>query len=994
MVSKKKAYGLTTPFIDIFPEPVYKTAAPSTTDKNFDIGQVWIYANGDARTSYVYGGLDSSGDAVWILTGPGSSEVDTLTGDSGGAISPSSGNINILGGDGLTVAGSGSTLTINRDSKGGYPITPYVVGSSGEAGYTTIQSAVNAANSAGGGMVWIQSGTYTEDLTLYDGIALFGDGEQNTTIVGTHTPPTSGTLNINRVTFQDATAIFSSAAAGTTSIIVEDSTVNVTNGFTFDLDNWTGLIAVFNIGNGGTNDGFLNNSGGASFAAFSTGVGNGTGQTMVISGDCFVTTSDIECPIDFQTGSTGTFATSIFLAPITLSNDSALDFYNSSFVGGASAAITMSSSGNCSFNGCEVSSSNNPSIAGSGAGTLSLNGINFLDNAAIAATVTLSSATTSNGTFNTLDQAAGLTISSSDIDADGTDSNIDITLTPKGTGSVVIDNNGLTSGAGTDLKLSSASGQDIVSTLGDSAGATNFIVEALDGTDLFTVVSDGTISFSTLTVTGAFTQSGGTASLNASSNFNTVINTGTSTGTVTVGSANAGAITVDTGAGISLDAATASNFTVTGASQDLTLSSIGGSVKMSATEDAAGAIALTANGGTSETITVTASQGVGVDSITLDSTAGGLTLSAGLASADAINLAASAGGVDIDGALQVNIASSQNAADAVRINASAGGIDIDAAGAAGEDITLDNAAGSIVLTAAEAAADSIVLSSTNGGIDILAAGAGLDLDLSSTAGSINITSGEDDPDALVIQANGGTTEKVQIIAAQGTGADSISLSSTAGGITLAGALASADAINLAASAGGVDIDGALQVNIASSQNASDAVFINSSAGGMELVAAGAAGEDIDITCTAGSVNITAGESAADAIVVNASGAAGAIQLQSGTGGVVLDSGLTVNVTALDHTDSAYSLLGSDYLLACNTSGGVLTITLPASPATGRTIVVADVGGSAGSQNITINGNGNNISNGAAVAATAPIDSDYGTMTLYYSGSIWIGQDIA
>ena len=233
---------------------------------------------------------------------------------------------------------------------GGYPITPFVVGPVGQAGYQTIQAAVNAANSAGGGMVYIQTGTYNENLTLFDKIALLGDGEQNTFIVGTHIPPTSGTLNINKVTLQGTSAIIQSAAAGTTTIIVEDSTINVTNGHAFDLLNWTGAVGVFDIGNGGTNDGFINNTGGASFFAFSTGMGNGSGQSMILSGSVFITTADIECPIDFQTGATGTMATSIILSPITLSNNSAISFFECSITSGSVAAITMSSSGNSNFN--------------------------------------------------------------------------------------------------------------------------------------------------------------------------------------------------------------------------------------------------------------------------------------------------------------------------------------------------------------------------------------------------------------------------------------------------------------------------------------------------------------------------------------------------------------------------------------------------------------------------------------------------------------------
>ncbi len=55
------------------------------------------------------------------LTGtitPGTALADTLTGDSGGALSPTAGNFNILGGTGCNTSGSGSTLTINVTGMG------------------------------------------------------------------------------------------------------------------------------------------------------------------------------------------------------------------------------------------------------------------------------------------------------------------------------------------------------------------------------------------------------------------------------------------------------------------------------------------------------------------------------------------------------------------------------------------------------------------------------------------------------------------------------------------------------------------------------------------------------------------------------------------------------------------------------------------------------------------------------------------------------------
>lgn len=199
---------------------------------------------------------------------------------------------------------------------------------------------------------------------------------------------------------------------------------------------------------------------------------------------------------------------------------------------------------------------------------------------------------------------------------------------------------------------------------------------------------------------------------------------------------------MDTGAGFSIDGATASNITVTGATEDLTLSSVGGSVLVSSTEDIALAIRLHADAGTSETIQIHSDQGTGAASIDILSDVGGITLTAtGLASDDATNLSAAAGGVDIDGALQVNIASSEDAADAIRISASAGGIDIDAVGEAGQDIVITNTGGSCSIVATEAAADAIVLNASNaaGGIDLQTGGG--EISIAATGGNVAMTPG-------------------------------------------------------------------------------------------------------------------------------------------------------------------------------------------------------------------------------------------------------------
>lgn len=301
---------------------------------------------------------------------------------------------------------------------------------------------------------------------------------------------------------------------------------------------------------------------------------------------------------------------------------------------------------------------------------------------------------------------------------------------------------------------------------------------------------------------------------------------------------------------------------------DLTMST--GDCTISADTDAAQTIYLHADGGTSETIELHSDQGTGVDSIHLYSDVGGLTLAAtALASDDAINIAAGAGGVDVDAAMQISLVSTENSADAIVINAGAGGIDITSAGAAGEDI------------------------------DITA------------SSSINIVSTENVASAIHLHTNAGVTETINIHADQGTGVDSINLHSDDGGITLiSDALASDDAINLTATAGGVDIDGAMQVNIASSENTVDAIVISSSAGGIDITSGGAATEDIDITASS-SINLVSTEDAAQSLYLHANGGTSeTIHLHSdqGTGVASIDlesddGGITLTSTALASDDA-------------------------------------------------------------------------------------------
>lgn len=359
--------------------------------------------------------------------------------------------------------------------------------------------------------------------------------------------------------------------------------------------------------------------------------------------------------------------------------------------------------------------------------------------------------------------------------------------------------------------------------------------------------------------------------------------------------------------------------TVTG---DFDLSDTG-SISLTSTNDAADAIYLHANGGTSETIRLHSDQGTGVGSVTLESDVGGISLLApGLASADAINITATLGGIDMDSALLTSITSTRNNPQAILLEATLGGIDILASGAAaGEDIDIIATGSSVNINSTESAADSIVISSTNGGIDILATGAaaGEDIDIVATGSSVNITSTENDAGAIYIRANGGITERVRLHADQGTGVDSVLLLSDVGGITLtATGLASADAINLEATAGGIDMDSALLMSLTSTRNDPQAILIEATLGGIDILASGgAAGEDIDIIATGSSVNINSTENVADSIVISSTNGGIDISALGAAAGEDIDitaTGSSVNITSTENV--------ADSIVISSTNGGI------------------------------------------------------------------------
>ncbi len=380
--------------------------APTTFDfRNFRVRDFW----NDSEANTLYYLSDRSGsEGTWVLLGAGSGDTETLTGNTGGAVGPDgANNINIIGANGLTIDGNPgtNTLTVNPDPAG-FPITPFVVGPVGEAGYQTIQDGLDAANAAGGGVVGVQPDTYTEDLTLYPNTWVVGLTNSlqgsNVIIVGKHTPPTTTQFGFDRVQLESATHIFDSNDAGSALLYINNSGIKVTNGYMWNVPNWTGTINGNDIGDvGSTDNGVVNNSGG-SIVFLNNGVyGAGTGNVMQTNGALTrLDLCQIGCSADFSAGFLDVNI-AFFTETLTLSGTVLGILFNVLFATIANKCLEFSTSGNFSVFATIFDSTNNPAVDGSGSGTLELTSCTFLADDNIAGTLTLDSKTFYAGTLKT-----------------------------------------------------------------------------------------------------------------------------------------------------------------------------------------------------------------------------------------------------------------------------------------------------------------------------------------------------------------------------------------------------------------------------------------------------------------------------------------------------------------------------------------------------------------------------------------------------------------
>lgn len=467
--------------------PFISNRAPSTMDNGFPIGKRWV--NSAANTVYVLTSFSSTPNMIsanWTLQGAADGDLNTLTTQDTTVVMPSSGNINVYGTETVQTIGSGDTVTV-KPTSAGYPVTPFVVGSSTTAGYTTIQSAIDAAVSAGSGVVLVQPGTYTENLTLHDGINIMGlnfaDAGGGVTIDGVHTPPLTGGFVFNNVALTSSTHIFSSNAAGSSHLVVANAAVTEANGYLFNLPNWTGKFELFDVNDRtSTANGAVNNTGGATVAFFNSAIGENTTHAMILSGSASIFGCAVNCPINCVTGSTVYLELNVHTGTITFDNDSTGEVVLCECL----APIVMSSSGAVLVSNCVINTATNPAIDGSGAGTLSLGDLTFPGNSTIANTLTTSWVQTKTGSLTVTGDARLNSAGNKLFIATGSNASIGVSGALSA-GSVTVSTTKVTASSKIFLTRAAASGTLGNLSVGTITAGTSFTITSDQAADASTV---------------------------------------------------------------------------------------------------------------------------------------------------------------------------------------------------------------------------------------------------------------------------------------------------------------------------------------------------------------------------------------------------------------------------------------------------------------------------------------------------------------------------
>lgn len=213
-------------FVAYTPAAIISKRSPTVNDTGYPLGQVWV--NKVASDVYALASV-AAGSATWNLAASSAGALSTLTGNSGGALNPSAGNISIVGTGALGIAGSGSTLTASITP--GTSLVATVTGGTGGAlspasGNITLAGTANQITSTGSGS--------TVTFSLPSALTVPGSLTTTTTLtVGTKLDVTTGA---------NASAGVSAALTGGT--VTVSTTAVTANSLIFFSANTLGTVTV------------------------------------------------------------------------------------------------------------------------------------------------------------------------------------------------------------------------------------------------------------------------------------------------------------------------------------------------------------------------------------------------------------------------------------------------------------------------------------------------------------------------------------------------------------------------------------------------------------------------------------------------------------------------------------------------------------------------------------------------------------------------------
>ena len=239
----------------VTPVPFFSKATdPTSTDyANFILGTIWL--NTANENIWMLVALTNF-QGTWVKLGTSSGNIETLTGDSGGAIAPVVGNINVKAGtltlnagSSVTIAGSGNTLLLDVTDANDNTIIGNLAGKASISGAenTGVGSSVLSSLTTGNNNIAIGSAAGA-DITTGTGNILIGvdSGEDITT--GSYniflgplngTPTLSGVLSLGD--FTNTTSAYIAGVAG----------VSVSNENLVTINTATGQLGSTAGGGGG-----------------------------------------------------------------------------------------------------------------------------------------------------------------------------------------------------------------------------------------------------------------------------------------------------------------------------------------------------------------------------------------------------------------------------------------------------------------------------------------------------------------------------------------------------------------------------------------------------------------------------------------------------------------------------------------------------------------------------------------------------------------------